>query len=634
MFEKEVFASTEVVTVPRCTIDHQGNLEDVYESKIVVSSVYGDTPAGARARIGDGSAIGAASRRIRANNIDDREPVWDAECISASSSTVAGSITFSAPAVTLAIAPGTTVYATGYSGGTSPTVNSSVCLVGLENGSSQLVSLTLSPGTTSQLTVCGVVSAYTAPTTTIGLLNIGSIVYPLATNAAAFTGVAVQTGANVCLSATLNGLGQITGGVAAANSVTTTTTPVNLCGTLSAYTPASGTALATIVFSSPASSYTVASGVTVGNTTLATAGSIVCLVGQISNNQLASASFALPVSSTITVCGTVAAYNPATNTTTGLLTIGGATLILASNISPSGIAISLQTNDCVVATLNSLGQAVAAAVSANTASTATATPTVTATASPTVTGTPPTATPTATVTSLVVCGVITNYVAAGTTTNGTLTINGQIVGLAPGLLFTGVTVQVGANVCISGLLNGTQQLTSGIVTSNAVTPTATTNIPPPPPPPGGVNTATPTATAIPTATATATATATLVPATNTPVPAQPTPTPKPAKAPKPTATATIAPAGGGGAPAPKPTAVPTPAHLPSTGFGGSAFARNAAIGRALRASNGKIAIPDGVTVLPQTGGSGDPLSPVVPAIIGLTAVGLGVLTRKLRASRR
>jgi hypothetical protein len=549
-----------------------------------------------------------------------------------------GSIAFSAPATSFTLAAGAVV--TLGTGGSTAT-GSNVCLVGLVGVNSQLTSVTITgaPTVVTQVNLCGLVSAYSTPGTTTGSITIGGLVYPIAVGAAVFTGVAVTAGANVCITATLNGLGQITGGVAVTNPTTTSTTPVNFCGTLQAYTAASGSTLGTIVFSSPAASYTVASGVIVGNTSLASAGSLVCIVGQSNGTQLTSVTFVLPLSSTLTICGVVTAYNPATLTTLGSITINGTVLTIGINVQPSGIAISLGLNLCLVATLNSLQQATALAVSVNQVATATATatgtpatatPTATLTPTATVTGTPPTATATTTPTTLVVCGVITNYLAASATTNGTLTINGTVVGIAPGAVFTGVTLAVNANVCISGALNGTQQFTTATVTQNAVTPTATTNVPPPPPPPGGTSTATPTATAVP---PTATATATAVPPTDTPVPAQPTPTPKPAKTPKPTAT-TAPPAPVPAGPGPAPTPIPAPAKLPATGFGGTgALAHNAAVGRVFRGAAGNVTTPLGITSQPVSGGS-DPTSPAVPAILGLTAIGLGVLARKIGIARR
>jgi hypothetical protein len=538
-----------------------------------------------------------------------------------------GSIAFSSPPASFVLAPGAVVT---LGTGASTATGANVCLVGLVGANSQLTTLTITaaPTAVTQVTLCGTVSAYSTPGTTAGSITIGNVSYPIAVGAAAFTGTpAVSTGNNVCLTATLNGLGQITGGVSAANPTTTSTTPVNFCGTLQAYTAANGTVLATIVFSAPTASYTVASGVTVGNTTLATAGSLVCIVGQTNGTQLTSVTFVPTVSSTLNICGVVTAYVPASGTTAGSLTINGTTLVLAANSSLSS-AITIGLNYCLVATLNGLQQATAVAVSVNQVATATATSTATVTPTATVTGTPATATATPTPVTLVICGVISNYLAAGTNTNGTLTINGTVVGIAPGAVFTGVTLAVNANVCISGTLNSTQQITTATVTQNAVTPTATTNVPPPPPPPGGTSTPTPTATAVP---PTATATATAAPPTDTPVPAQPTATPKPAKAPKPTATTAPPPAQG---PGPAPTPIPAPAKLPATGFGGAgAFAHNAAVGRVFRGAGGDVSTPLGIAAQPVSGGV-DPMSPAVPAILGLTVIGLGVLARKVGIARR
>ena len=544
----------------------------------------------------------------------------------APTATTTGSIAFSSPATSYTIAAGTTVT---IGAGVSTNAGSPVCLVGLTNTAGQLVSASISlNSTTTPITLCGVLGTYSTPGTSPGSITIGGIYYPIAVNAAAFTGVTLTTGINVCLNATLNALGQITGGVATLNSVSGSTTPVNFCGTLSGFTAPTATTTGMISFAS--ASYIVAAGVTVVNANLATPlGGLVCLVGQSNGSQLVSASLTIPVSSTLTICGVVTAYTAPTTTTVGSITINGTTLVIGVNAAISS-AITQNTNVCIVATLNNLQQATALAVSANTTITPTATATgtpATATPTATVTGTPPTATTTPTPTTLVICGVISNYVSATSSAAGTLTINGVIETIAPGAVFTGVQIAVQANLCLTALLNSQQQITSATVTQNAVTPTATANVPSPPPPPGGTSTATPTATATavpPTATATA------APPTATPVPAQATPTPKPAKTPKPKPTATTA----APAVAPAPTAVPPPSKLPSTGFGGmGAFAHNAAVGRAFRTASGNVAAPAGM-VAPGVASGGEPLSPAVPAVLGLAVVGLGILARKAGIARR
>jgi hypothetical protein len=74
--------------------------------------------------------------------------------------------------------------------------------------------------------------------------------------------------------------------------------------------------------------------------------------------------------------------------------------------------------------------------------------------------------------------------------------------------------------------------------------------------------------------------------------------------------------------------------LPATGFGGTgALAHNAAIGRVFRAANGNVTAPLGIASQPTSSGS-DPISPAVPAILGLAAIGFGVLARKFGFARR
>jgi hypothetical protein len=462
-----------------------------------------------------------------------------------------------------------------------------------------------------------------------GSISIGGNTFPIAVGAAAFTGASVTPGANVCLTATLNGLGQITGGTVAANTITGTTTPLNVCGTLSSYTPAGTSTTGTVAFSAPtASSYVIVANTTIGNYSSSLLNTTVCLVGQLLNGQIVSASFVPQVVTTVTVCGQVTAYSAATTgatATAGLITIGGTTLGIAPNTTFSGASITQNSFYCIAATLNALQQITAGTVTQ-----------VTTTATPTATGTPATATATATATTvpstLVICGLVTVYTAATSSAAGTITIAGTTVAIAPGAVITGTTLGANANVCISATLNSSQQITNAAVAVNTATATATAtipaNIPSPPPPPGGPATATPTATATPVP---PTATATAAPPTNTPVPPAPTNTPKPKK---PTATAT-APAPSAPSPAaPSPSApkpVPAPKTLPSTGFGGlnSSVAHNAAMGRVYRATNGKAAL----AAEPQTGG-GNPISPAVPVVLGLLAIGLGVLSRRFVFGKR
>jgi hypothetical protein len=79
-------------------------------------------------------------------------------------------------------------------------------------------------------TICGIVSAYTG-----GSITVAGLAIPLASNAV-ISGGAIQTGANACLTLTLNGSNQITALTAAPNLP-----GVDLvCGVYSAFTPGTG----------------------------------------------------------------------------------------------------------------------------------------------------------------------------------------------------------------------------------------------------------------------------------------------------------------------------------------------------------------------------------------------------------
>jgi hypothetical protein len=52
-----------------------------------------------------------------------------------------------------------------------------------------------------------------------------------------------------------------------------------------------------------------------------------------------------------------------------------------------------------------------------------------------------------------------------------------------------------------------------------------------------------------------------------------------------------------------------------------------------RAANGNVTTPLGIASQTATGG-GDPMSPVVPAVLGLAVIGFGVLARKFGIARR
>ena len=70
-----------------------------------------------------------------------------------------------------------------------------------------------------------------------------------------------------------------------------------------------------------------------------------------------------------------------------------------------------------------------------------------------------------------------------------------------------------------------------------------------------------------------------------------------------------------------------------TGFGGThAVGHNVAVGQVYRTAHGNVVL--GITSQPQTGGGMNPLSPILPIILGAVVVALGVLTRRFAFVKR
>ncbi len=143
---------------------------------------------------------------------------------------------------TYTIAPGVLV-----SGGALLTLNSGVCLNGSATAPYQLIAASVSPFTLAPVSVCGAVSAYVPATaSTAGSITVGGQTYGIAPGftISGSSLLAIGASQSVCLSATLNGAGQITSGSIGGNATSTPT--VDVCGAVTAYTPATATAGGTI----------------------------------------------------------------------------------------------------------------------------------------------------------------------------------------------------------------------------------------------------------------------------------------------------------------------------------------------------------------------------------------------------
>jgi hypothetical protein len=162
-----------------------------------------------------------------------------------------------------------------------------------------------------------------------------------------------------------------------------------------------------------------------------------------------------PTGSSVAICGSVTAFTPATATTAGSITFSTATTYpIAAGVTLVGqSAISAGANVCLSGQLNAAGFLVSGVITVNAP------------------------------TTIVICGPVTAYTPATATAAGSLTIAGITFPTAAGATFTGATVAVGANLCITAKLSSLGNLLSGLAvvnTSGALSLTGpfTTFIPP------------------------------------------------------------------------------------------------------------------------------------------------------------
>src|SRR5947209_2941372 len=113
-------------------------------------------------------------------------------------------------------------------------------------------------------------------------------------------------------------------------------------------------------------------------------------------------------------------------------------------------------------------------VTTATTPTGTGTATVGITTTPTGTGTATVGTPVPTRTLFTICGPVTAYTAASSTT-GSITIGGLTFAIASGATFTGPTITRGNTYCLQFFLTSSGQIASALVTVSTAT-TATLNV--------------------------------------------------------------------------------------------------------------------------------------------------------------
>jgi hypothetical protein len=316
-----------------------------------------------------------------------------------SSSAVAGSISFTenGSTTTLGIQPNVS-----FSGVGPSLVGFDYCLSGVVNASGQLVVAHVLADVPQSATACGTATYVPATATTLGVLSIAGSPFTVAAGTN-FTGSSISNGSNMCVALTINSLGQVTGGTVQTNGGSTASNiPVELCGTVTAYTAATSSAAGSITFKAgnETPTYTLPAGETTSGFGTITVGQDLCFVAVIGQNNTVSASalFMSNVNSTFVTCGLLTNYQAAGATTLGVLALGNSTSSVAYGVQPTGDLVVANSQMCVTGQLNGLGQISAAAIQLiQVTGTTTVTTTPTGTATPNGTTTPTaTAAPTST----------------------------------------------------------------------------------------------------------------------------------------------------------------------------------------------------------------------------------------------
>ena len=223
------------------------------------------------------------------------------------------------------------------------------------------------------------------------------------------------------------------GGVAAPQSAQAAGT-LEICGKVTAYVKASALLPGAVTIG--VVPFVIKAGTTVSSAVAV--GANVCLrltlnlAGQITEVVALDAG----ATTTLKLCAEVTAYTKATASETGLLRIGGHTLTIAQGISLPA-AVKVGADVCATLTLNVFGQVKDGDVVAN----ATAT--------------------------VKICGDVTAYARATATAAGSIKVGGRSFVLAPGATLP-ASVSVGADLCLTLVLNGFAQVQDGTAQANVL----------------------------------------------------------------------------------------------------------------------------------------------------------------------
>ena len=247
--------------------------------------------------------------------------------------------------------------------------------------------------------ICGVVANYVPATSLLpGVLSIGGL--QLLTAPGTTLSSNVQPGANLCMAADTNGTGQI---INAAFSPNTTGT-VSTCGVVTAYTPADSDSGGSLTIGG--STLPTAAGSNLPSTL--SAGDDVC--GQFTINgfgEVTNGTVGANTNGSLRTCGVVSHLFAGDADSTGSLTIGGITRVLAAGSQLPSI-VQEGADICTDLTLNGLGQVSDGTAQANVGTTS------------------------------VICGLVSHYSASGPTNTGNVIIDGVAQPIAPTATIDGV----------------------------------------------------------------------------------------------------------------------------------------------------------------------------------------------------
>jgi hypothetical protein len=207
---------------------------------------------------------------------------------------------------------------------------------------------------------------------------------------------------------------------------------LSLCGKVSAYVPA--TALTSGLLTVGGVPLVVSAGTSLS--TKVAVGADICLRIDLDGlGRIKAATVSANVKSTITLCGVIAAYEKATATASGLITIGKRTLTLAPGSSLPSV-VKAGANLCLRLKLNGLAQVTGGTAVVNVT------------------------------TSLELCGTITAHARATGTNTGLLAIGGRSFVTAVGSQLP-ASVVAGADLCLNLVLNALGQVQSGTASLDA-----------------------------------------------------------------------------------------------------------------------------------------------------------------------